>query len=65
MPTFVQTIGYFTPQYWAQTAFQDIMMRGAQISNVWQALVILLAFGIGGLVVALWRFPHFLQTASD
>ncbi len=65
MPQFVQTIGYFTPQYWAQSAFQAIMMRGAQIGDVWKTLVILLAFGVGGLVVALWRFPHFLQTASD
>lgn len=65
MPHFAQVIGYFTPQYWAQQGFQDVMLRGAHVGDVWQSLVILFAFGIAGLLVALLRFPKFLQSATN
>ena len=29
LPSFAQAIGKFTPQYWAQTGLQDIMVRGS------------------------------------
>lgn len=65
MPEFVQTIGKFTPQYWAQTGLQDVMVRGAHTGDVWLTLVILLAFAAGGLLIALWRYKHFLRSATN
>jgi ABC-2 type transport system permease protein len=65
MPHIAQVMGYFTPQYWAQKGFLDIMIHGATIGGVWEALLILMAFGIAGLIVALLRFKHFMQTAVN
>ncbi|MCL6454225.1 MAG: ABC transporter permease [Alicyclobacillus sp.] len=64
MPHAVQVIGRVTPQYWAQQAFQNVMMRSAHIGDIWQSLAILLAFGAAGLLVAVWRFPHFVRSAT-
>jgi ABC-2 type transport system permease protein len=65
MPHFAQVIGYFTPQYWAQKGFLDVMIRGANIPSVWESLLILIAFGLLGLIVALWRFRSFMRTATN
>ena len=65
MPEFVQTIGKFTPQYWAQMGLQDVMVRGAHIGDVWLTFVVLLAFGAIGLLIALLRYKHFLRSATN
>lgn len=65
MPHIAQVMGYFTPQYWAQKGFLDVMVRGATLHGIWESLLILIAFGITGLLVALWRFKHFMQTATN
>lgn len=65
MPEFVQTIGEFTPQYWAQKGLQDVMVRGAHIGDVWPTFAVLLAFCAAGLLIALWRYKHFLRTAVN
>ncbi|GMA51927.1 hypothetical protein GCM10025857_32840 [Alicyclobacillus contaminans] len=64
LPQALQTIGRCTPQYWAQQGFEDVMLRGWHVADVWQSLVVLLAFGVAGLVVALLRFPRFLRAAA-
>lgn len=65
MPPLMQTIGKFTPQYWAQKAFQDIMIRGAKLGDVWQAPLILLAIGVIGLIIGLLRFNSFIDEATN
>ncbi len=65
MPPIVQTIGRFTPQYWAQQGFQDVMLRGGHVGSTWQMMAVLLAFGVIGLMVALLRFRSFMRTATN
>jgi ABC-2 type transport system permease protein len=64
MPHFAQVMGHFTPQYWAQQGFQDVMIRGALIGDVWQTSAVF-AFGLASLLAAFLRFPHFLRTATN
>lgn len=59
LPKVVQTIGLFTPQYWAQRGMQDVMIRGMDIGGIGWTLLILFAFGLAGLGVALLRFKKF------
>lgn len=65
MPKTMQTISRFIPQYWAQKAFQDIMGRGAHLSDVLPSLAALAGFAALGLLVALLRFRGFMKTALD
>lgn len=65
MPAFAQTIGHFIPQYWAQQGFQDVMVRGAHIGDIVPNLLVLLAYGAVGILVALLRYKHFLQSAAS
>jgi len=65
MPHFIQVLGHFTPQFWAQQAFQNVMVRGAHISDVTESLGVLLAFGVSGFLVALMRFQKYVQTATN
>lgn len=60
LPDFAQAVGYFTPQYWAQGAFQNLMSRGGHMGDVWLNLAVLLAFGAAGLIIALLRFKRFI-----
>lgn len=65
LPKVVQKIAHFFPQFWAQQSFQDVMVHGAHLGDVWQKLIFLLAFGVAGLIVALLRFNHFMRTATN
>ncbi|GAA3409049.1 ABC transporter permease [Paenibacillus hodogayensis] len=65
MPQFVQTIGHFTPQYWAQHSLVDVIAHSAHMSDVVGAVAVLLTFGLAGLVVALLRLPGFLRSAAN
>ena len=42
-----------------------ITLGDAALGGVWQTLVVLLAFGLVGLLVVLLRFPHFLRPAAN
>lgn len=64
LPSFAQKIGYFTPQYWAMTSLQDVMIRGYGLSQIWLSLLVLLLIGLAGLAVALLRFKPFLRAAA-
>lgn len=63
LPSFARAIGYFTPQYWAQTGLQDVMVRGANVGGVWKGLLVLIGYGVLGILIALVRFKHFIKTA--
>lgn len=63
LPSFARAIGYFTPQYWAQTGLQDVMVHGANVGGVWQGLLVLIGYGALGMCIALLRFKHFIKTA--
>jgi ABC-2 type transport system permease protein len=65
LPSFAQKIGHFTPQFWAQSELQDVMVRGALVGDVWQGLLVLLSYGVLGLLIALLRFKHFVNTAIN
>ncbi|MFD0959246.1 ABC transporter permease [Paenibacillus chungangensis] len=61
LPRAVQMIGQFTPQYWAQQAMQDVMIRGDGIGGIIIALAVLFGFGLLGLAIALMRFRKFAE----
>ncbi|TMV44936.1 ABC transporter permease [Paenibacillus mesophilus] len=65
MPQFVQNIGHFTPQFWAQHSLLDVIAHGAGIGDVAGTVLILLAFGVAGLAVAFIRLPGFLRSAAN
>ncbi|TNJ65120.1 ABC transporter permease [Paenibacillus hemerocallicola] len=65
MPQFVQNIGHFTPQFWAQHSLLDVIAHGAGIGDVAGTVLILLAFGLAGLAVAFFRLPGFLRSAAN
>lgn len=65
LPKFVQTIGKFTPQYWAQHALQNIIVRGAHIGDIWTSAFALLSYGIAGMLIALWRYKPFIRGAVN
>lgn len=65
MPKTMKTISHFVPQYWAQKAFQDIMVRGDHLPGILPSLAALAAFAAAGLIVALLRFRGFMKSALD
>ncbi len=65
LPGFVQTIGHFTPQYWAQHSLQDVIAHSAHIGDILGAVLVLLAFGVAGIIVAFLRLPAFLRSAVN
>ena len=65
LPKFAQTMGRFTPQYWAQEGFQKVMLHGAHFTDIWPSLLVLIAFGIAGLAAAVLRFKAFILSATN
>lgn len=65
MPKAMKTVSHFVPQYWAQKAFQDIMVRGDHLAGILPSLAALAAFAAAGLLVALLRFRGFMKSALD
>ncbi|MFB7642552.1 ABC transporter permease [Peribacillus butanolivorans] len=63
LPAFAQVIGKFTPQFWAQQGLQDVMIRGANLGDVWVTVIILLAFGVAGFLIASVRFNKFFTSS--
>lgn len=56
MPDFMKTVARFTPQGQALTAYQDVLVRGADVADVLPASGILCALAALFLAVALPRF---------
>lgn len=65
LPSFLQTIAKFLPQYWAHQSFQEAMTGTLSIENFLQTLLILFGFGMIGLVIALIQYPTFLKQARS
>ena len=64
MPKFMQTIGHFTPQYWAQQGLKSIILHGAHLQDIWLNVLILLAFSVVALLIAMLQFPRFMRQAA-
>jgi ABC-2 type transport system permease protein len=65
LPKIVQTIGHFTPQYWAQQSLLNIFAHGSHIGGVIGSTAVLLLFGLVGLAVALLRLPGFMRSSTN
>lgn len=51
-----QTIGRLTPVAWAMDGFENILVRGMGVRSVLLPGAILLAWAVGLLAIAVWRF---------
>ncbi|WP_438445930.1 ABC transporter permease [Gorillibacterium sp. sgz5001074] len=65
MPDFAQAIGKFTPQYWAQHGFQNIMIRGMNTADIWKTIAVLAAYGAAGLLIASLRYKKYLKNVTQ
>jgi ABC-2 type transport system permease protein len=65
LPSFVQSIGRLTPQYWAQKGMTDVIGHGAHLGDIWSSLGVLLAFGAVGLFIASFRYTSFIRSANS
>jgi ABC-2 type transport system permease protein len=55
MPPFMQTFGLISPHTWGLLAYQDVLMRGADVAAILPAIAILLGFAAAFFGVAVWR----------
>lgn len=55
-PDWMQALGKFTPHGWANTAFNNLMLFGAEFADVWTSIAALAGFGAAFLLVAFARF---------
>jgi ABC-2 type transport system permease protein len=58
MPDFMQIMSNFTPHAWALKAYQDIMVRGLDLSSALPSIGMLALFALGFWVIAIWRFRY-------
>jgi ABC-2 type transport system permease protein len=49
-------IGRLMPSAWAMTGYQNILIRGLDLSSAWMPAAILLAYAAGFFLLAVWRF---------
>ncbi|WP_426520634.1 ABC transporter permease [Diaminobutyricibacter sp. McL0618] len=56
MPAFMQTIALATPQGWAMSAFQNIMIKGTGVTEVLPGIGVLIAFALVFFLIGLSRF---------
>ena len=55
-PDWMQTLAKITPHGWANTAFNKLMLFGAEFADVTAEMLALLVFAVLFVAVALWRF---------
>ena len=55
-PDWMQTLGKLTPHGWANTAFNNLMLFGAEFADVWMSIAALAGFGAAFLLIAFARF---------
>lgn len=63
MPSFIQTLSKFLPQYWAHQALQQGMEGSMQISDILLPASILFIYGFIAFTIAILRYPAFLEMA--
>lgn len=49
-------LGRLMPSAWAMTGYQNILIRGLDLSAAWLPAAILLAYAVGFFLLAVWRF---------
>ena len=49
-------VAKWLPSSWAMTGLQNILIRGLDLASLWQPIAILLAYALGFLILAVWRF---------
>jgi ABC-2 type transport system permease protein len=55
-PEWMQNLGKLTPHGWANTAFNKLLLFGADLGDIVMEMVVLALFGVAFMVVTLWRF---------
>lgn len=63
MPSFIQDIANFLPQFWSHQAYQDAMSGAMGNIQLLKVSLILLSYGVVGFLIAIFRYPHFLRKA--
>jgi len=48
-------IGRLLPSAWAMTGYQNLLIRGLDLSSAWLPTLVLLAYALGFFVLAVWR----------
>lgn len=56
MPDFMQQLAKFTPHAWALSAYQDVIVRGLNLSSAIPTIGVLFMFAVGFWGIAIWRF---------
>ncbi|SNB72364.1 ABC transporter permease [Thermoflexus hugenholtzii] len=56
MPDWLQTLGLLTPHAWALDAYQDLLVRGYGLQEVWPKVGALTAFAAAFFGLGVWRF---------
>ncbi|WP_405163432.1 ABC transporter permease [Nocardia sp. NBC_01499] len=56
LPAWARALSPYTPQYWALKGYQDVILHGAGFSDIIKPCLILLAVGVAGGLVALFKF---------
>lgn len=64
MPSTLQNIGKFTPQYWAHDAFKEAMIGTLDHADFLITSLVLLSFGCIGFILAWLAYPNFLKRAQ-
>lgn len=59
----MQTIAKFTPHAWANEAFAELVRRGGTVADILPELGVLLAMGVGLMLIASWRLRRVITRA--
>jgi len=65
MPTVIQNIGVFTPQYWAHDGFQQAMTGTLSVPDFLRSIGVLLLYSAIGLIGTIITYPIFLRRAKS
>ncbi len=65
LPPIVQKIAMFFPQYWIEKSYVSIFGQGANLFNIWENAVIILAMGIIFFVFAYFEYNKFFEKATS
>jgi ABC-2 type transport system permease protein len=55
MPNIMQQIALVTPHAWALSGYQDLLVRGMMIEDVWTNILALFTFGAIFISISIWR----------
>jgi ABC-2 type transport system permease protein len=58
VPAWMQQLALFLPSGWAMRGFHDIVTRGLGLQDILLEAAVLMAFGVGFLVIGVWRFKY-------